>query len=49
MATEGYGNGGQILRYKSINKELVAIESEAEIVRYIFSLYIERRGFKAIA
>ncbi|WP_245954734.1 recombinase family protein [Paenibacillus flagellatus] len=48
-ANEGLWNGGSMLGYTSINKELVIVESEAELVRYIFALYIEGYGFKAIA
>lgn len=48
-AKEGYWNGGIMLGYTSKNKELFVIKSEAEVVRYIFALYLEGKGFKAIA
>lgn len=48
-ANKGLWNGGSMLGYTSINKELIIVESEAELVRYIFRLYSEGKGFKAIA
>ncbi|WP_094094811.1 recombinase family protein [Paenibacillus physcomitrellae] len=48
-AKNGLWNGGSMLGYKSVNKKLVIIESEAFIVREIFNMYLSGRGFKAIA
>lgn len=48
-ANEGEWNGGIILGYKSENKSLVIVNNEAEIVRYIFRLYLDGMGYKAIA
>jgi len=48
-ANEGNWNGGSSLGYKSENKQLVIVEDEAFIVRYIFNLYINGKGYKAIA
>ncbi|MFC4321726.1 recombinase family protein [Litchfieldia salsa] len=48
-AKEGKFNGGSMLGYKSVNKELVIVKSEAEIVRRIFSMYVDGKGYKAIA
>ncbi|GGD02335.1 recombinase family protein [Pontibacillus salipaludis] len=48
-AREGKWNGGSVLGYKSEDKELYILEEEAETVRKIFSLYLEGKGYKAIA
>ncbi|WP_234879669.1 recombinase family protein [Bacillus altitudinis] len=48
-AREGLWNGGIILGYDSIKKELLINEEEAKIVQLIFTLYAEGKGLKAIA
>ncbi len=48
-AKEGKWNGGSVLGYKSINKELMIIEEEALLVRHIFKLYLDGKGYKSIA
>ncbi|WP_445489213.1 recombinase family protein [Niallia sp. 03133] len=48
-AKEGKWNGGSMLGYASKDKELIIIEEEANLVRYIFDLYISGKGYKAIA
>jgi site-specific DNA recombinase len=48
-AKEGKWNGGSMLGYTSKNKQLVIVESEAKIVRRIFDLYINGKGYKSIA
>lgn len=48
-AKEGSWNGGVVLGYDSIEKELVINPKEAEIVQLIFTLYAEGKGLKAIA
>jgi site-specific DNA recombinase len=45
----GYWNGGIVLGYDTINKELVVNENEALIVKKIFELRAEGRGYKSIA
>ncbi|MEH7457264.1 recombinase family protein [Bacillus sp. JJ1127] len=47
-AIEGKWNGGSMLGYTSKNKKLIIVESEAELVRKIFRLYISGKGYKAI-
>ncbi|OAJ74712.1 hypothetical protein AYJ08_08110 [Brevibacillus sp. SKDU10] len=44
----GLWNGGIVLGYDNVNKELVINESEAMIVRRIFNLRAEGKGYKAI-
>ncbi|MEM5621503.1 recombinase family protein [Bacillus thuringiensis] len=48
-AKEGKWNGGSMLGYASKDKELIIVEDEANLVRYIFDLYISGKGYKAIA
>ncbi|NUU77391.1 recombinase family protein [Paenibacillus xylanilyticus] len=48
-AKQGKWNGGIVLGYKSVNKQLVTDEKEASLVRYISDLYINGKGYKAIA
>lgn len=48
-AKQGHFNGGIMLGYKSINKKLEVIDHEAEIVKRIFNLYNDGKGYKAIA
>ncbi|WP_339847780.1 recombinase family protein [Paenibacillus sp. FSL W7-1088] len=48
-AEQGKWNGGIVLGYKSVNKQLIIDEKEATLVRYIFDLYINGKGYKAIA
>lgn len=48
-AKEGKWNGGIVLGYKSVNKELILVEPEAKLVQYIFDLYINGQGFRSIA
>lgn len=58
-AKEGKWNGGQVLGYdvvqipdaskKRKSTQLVINEKEAEIVQYIFNMYISGHGYKAIA
>ncbi|SCW86742.1 Recombinase [Paenibacillus tianmuensis] len=40
-AKEGLWNGGQVLGYKSINKELIIVPQEAEIVKLIFQKFTD--------
>jgi len=47
-AKEGYYNGGRVLGYDSVNKELVINEEEAHIIRQIFNYAEENLGYKAI-
>lgn len=48
-ALNGYWNGGKAYGYKSINKELVIVEEQAEVIREIFKLYLDGWGYKKIA
>jgi site-specific DNA recombinase len=48
-AKEGSWNGGVVFGYDSIEKELIVNPKEAEIVEFIFTLYAEGKGLKAIA
>jgi site-specific DNA recombinase len=48
-ANEGKWNGGIVLGYNSVNKKLIVDEKEATLVRNIFDLYINGKGYKAIA
>ncbi len=52
-ARKGYKNGGKLLGYRSVGKgkesRLEIVHEEAEIVRKIFNLYVEGKGYKAIA
>ncbi|WP_212967346.1 recombinase family protein [Lederbergia ruris] len=49
-AREGKWNGGQVLGYKTVEKELVVIPEEAETVKLIFDKYVnESWGTKKIA
>jgi site-specific DNA recombinase len=48
-AEQGKWNGGAVLGYKSKDKALVIVEEEANIIRHIFNLYINGKGYKAIA
>lgn len=49
-AKEGKWNGGQVLGYKTVNKELVVLPEEAETVKLIFDKYVnECWGTKKIA
>ena len=50
-ATNGRWNGGKVLGYRSNEKkELVIVESEAEVVREIFNLFVNKNwGYKKIA
>ncbi|PWW08795.1 DNA invertase Pin-like site-specific DNA recombinase [Paenibacillus cellulosilyticus] len=48
-AEQGKWNGGSVLGYKSENKKLVIIDDEANIVRRVFDLYVNGKGYKAIA
>ncbi|PEL26973.1 recombinase family protein [Bacillus toyonensis] len=45
----GYWNGGRVLGYDVKNKELKVNKEEAEIVRKIFHLRTEGKGYKSIA
>ncbi|MBP2257476.1 recombinase family protein [Virgibacillus alimentarius] len=47
-AKEGYYNGGRVLGYDSVNKELVINEEEAHVVRLIFDYAEQDLGYKAI-
>ncbi|MGH0555537.1 recombinase family protein [Bacillus pretiosus] len=47
-AEKGYWNGGSILGYDSVDKKLIINENESEIVREIFQLRAEGRGYKFI-
>ncbi len=48
-AREGYWNGGVVFGYDSIEKELIVNSDEAQLVTYIFNMYAEGKGLKAIA
>ncbi|MFS0594414.1 recombinase family protein [Cytobacillus horneckiae] len=49
-AKEGKFNGGRVLGYRSKNKELIIIPEEAEIIKMIYSKYVnENWGTKKIA
>ncbi|MDQ1143421.1 site-specific DNA recombinase [Bacillus sp. SORGH_AS 510] len=48
-AKEGKWNGGSVLGYSSKDKKLVIKEIEANLIKYIFNLYIRGKGFKTIA
>lgn len=48
-AEKGYWNGGSILGYDSVDKQLVINEQESEIVREIFKLRADGKGYKFIA
>ncbi|WP_249704709.1 recombinase family protein [Bacillus zhangzhouensis] len=48
-AEKGYWNGGTILGYDSVDKMLAINERESEIVREIFKLRSEGKGYKFIA
>ncbi|MGM8215811.1 recombinase family protein [Bacillaceae bacterium W0354] len=49
-AREGKYNGGIVLGYKSVNKELVIVPEEAETVKIIFNKYVhDNWGTKKIA
>ncbi len=52
-ARQGYKNGGRMLGYKSKgsgkDSELVIVEDEAKIVRIIFDMYSNGKGYKAIS
>lgn len=48
-AKEGKWNGGSVLGYSSKEKKLVINEDEATLVKHIFDLYINGKGFKTIA
>ncbi|MGP3610351.1 recombinase family protein [Anoxybacteroides rupiense] len=45
----GYWNGGRVLGYDTVNKELVVNEHEAMIVKKIFEMRAEGKGYKTIA
>lgn len=48
-ATEGKWNGGIILGYDIVDKKLVINENESKIVKEIFELRAENKGYKTIA
>ncbi|WP_413377190.1 recombinase family protein [Alkalihalobacillus sp. 1P02AB] len=49
-AKEGKFNGGRVLGYRSENKELIVIPEEAEIIKLVFSKYVnDNWGTKKIA
>ncbi|MCR2822738.1 recombinase family protein [Lederbergia panacisoli] len=48
-ALEGYWNGGIVLGYDLIEKELVINQNEAAIVQLIFNLYANGKGLRAIS
>ena len=49
-AKEGKFNGGKVLGYRSKNKELIIVPEEAEVIKMIFSKYVnENWGTKKIA
>lgn len=47
-AEKGYWNGGSILGYDSVDKKLIINENESKIVREIFQLRAEGKGYKFI-
>ncbi|MEH6891175.1 recombinase family protein [Bacillus sp. JJ864] len=47
-AEKGYWNGGLILGYDSVDKKLIINENESKIVREIFQLRAEGKGYKFI-
>ncbi|OIJ21879.1 resolvase [Anaerobacillus alkalidiazotrophicus] len=48
-AKEGKFNGGSVLGFSSKDKRLIINNNEANLVKYIFDLYISGKGYKAIA
>ncbi|WP_027086850.1 recombinase family protein [Cohnella panacarvi] len=48
-AEEGDWNGGQMLGYNTLNKKLVVDEEEAALVKEIFELRSQGKGYKTIA
>lgn len=48
-ASDGLTNGGRMLGYDSVDGKLIINEEEAEIVREIFTLRAEGKGYKTIA
>lgn len=48
-ALEGSWNGGVVLGYDTIKKQLVINEKEAEIVKLIFNMYADGKGLRAIS
>ncbi|WP_223702746.1 recombinase family protein [Sutcliffiella deserti] len=48
-AKEGSWNGGVVFGYDSFEKELIVNPREAETVQFVFTLYAEGKGLKAIA
>lgn len=48
-AEKGYWNGGSILGYDSVDKQLIINEQESAIVREIFKLRADGKGYKFIA
>jgi len=48
-AEQGYWNGGIVLGYNNINKQLVINTEEAKLVKRIFELRAEGKGYKYIA
>ncbi|EOR25769.1 phage resolvase [Niallia nealsonii AAU1] len=49
-AEEGKFLGGKVYGYKTVNKELVVVPHEVEVVKFIFKKYaIEKWGYKKIA
>jgi len=47
-AKQGLFNGGRVLGYESINKELIVNEEEAHVIRLIFDYAEQDLGYKAI-
>src|SRR5690606_24786489 len=47
-ASEGLTNGGRMLGYDSVEKKLIVNEEEASIVKEIFELRAEGKGYKSI-
>ncbi|KPV44517.1 recombinase family protein, partial [Alicyclobacillus ferrooxydans] len=45
----GFWNGGVVLGYDHVNKRLVINEGEADIIRRIFNLRAQGKGYKSIA
>ncbi|MEC2074005.1 recombinase family protein [Alkalihalophilus marmarensis] len=48
-AEKGYWNGGSILGYDSVDKRLIINEQESAVVREIFKLRADGKGYKFIA
>ncbi|WP_206207675.1 recombinase family protein [Virgibacillus indicus] len=48
-ALEGAWNGGVVLGYDTVKKELIINEMEAEVVKLIYHMYADGKGLRAIS